>query len=200
MRQSNRGEKIRSGVTPVARYACALLAAAVVFSMPDPMWADEPTTNELTESQVGPDSKAAFGTELIQGKVVWLADALKREFEISTVPEVAENSLAILTSDGQLVPIVENLRGRAFRKDKRLREMEVEILARRYQRQPLIQILRVYQVDGQRRYEIDYWCDVCAIVMFETGPCSCCQDDNRLRKRLVGKDELPPQEVESAAK
>ena len=128
---------------------------------------------------------------MIRGKVVWLAEALKSEFGISTVPEVEKHGLAILTKQGKLHPIVENLRGRAFRKDERLREMEVAILGRRYERQPLIQVLRLYQIENGRYYEVDYWCDVCAIVMFEKGPCSCCQDDNRLRKRLVENRDLP---------
>ena len=192
MRQSNH--------MPAARSVLALLALVVVF-LTHPVCGDEIATQEKeTESQSAARAKPAFQTELIRGKVVWLAQALESQFGISTVPEVAENSLAILTRDGQLLPIVENLRGRAFRKDKRLREMDVEILARRYERQPLIQVLRLYQVEGDRRYEVDYWCDVCAIVMFETGPCSCCQDNNRLRKRLVPPGDLPPQAVDSAQK
>jgi len=145
-----------------------------------------PPTTQASEKKA---DQLAFRTESIRGQVVWLAEALRSEFGISTVPEVAENSLAILTPDGQLVPIAENLRGRAFRKDKRLRGKEMEILARRYQQQPLIQVLRIYQLEDGQRYEVDYWCDVCAIVMYETGPCACCQDDNRLRKRLVDEND-----------
>lgn len=134
-----------------------------------------------------------YNTELVRGRAVWLSEGLENEFGISTVPEVAENTLALLTPTGELIPIVENLRGRALRKDKRLREMDLAILARRYQRHPFIQILTLYEVDGEERFEVDYWCDVCAIVMYETGPCSCCQDDNRLRKRPVPADQWPPE-------
>lgn len=165
---------------------------------------DEPTPSQNTEpsqktGQLQGDSgdQPAYRTVTVRGKVVWLADALKTQFGISTVPEVAENSLAILSTDGDLIPIVENLRGRAFRKDPRLREMEVEILGRRHQQHPMIQILRLYQIDGDQRYEVDYWCDVCAIVMYETGPCSCCQDDNRLRKRPVEEHDSLPDAIES---
>lgn len=158
----------------------------------------QPTGNEATKkdevaetSGAETDSAPKYRTERIRGQVVWLADALKSQFGITTVPEVAENVLAILTPDGQLLPIVENLRGRAFRKDERLRGKEMEIWVRRYEAQPLIQVLRVFEISDGDRYEIDYWCDVCAIVMYETGPCSCCQDDNRLRKRKVeSEDEL----------
>jgi len=150
---------------------------------------DEPQAAETSESTAVPGSQPKFRTELIRGQIIWLAEALKSQFGISTVPEAAENSLAILTGDGQLLPIVENLRGRAFRKDERLRGKDMEILTRRYDQQPLIQVLRVYQLDQGKRYEVDYWCDVCAIVMYETGPCACCQDDNRLRQRLVEDDD-----------
>lgn len=152
---------------------------------------DASAAEQQTQTQSEPQPE--FQTESIRGKVVWLAEALKSEFGISTVPEVAENSLAILTDDGQLLPIVENLRGRAFRKDQRLRGKPMEILARRYEKQPLIQILRVYEIIDGKRYEVDYWCDVCAIVMYETGPCSCCQDHNRLRKRLVIDGQAGPE-------
>lgn len=164
---------------------------ALVFVLPSVAVADEPAAGGQSLGE------PAFTTELVRGKVVWLAEALKSEFKISTVPEAAENTLAILTPAGRLVPIVENLRGRAFRKDDRLRAMEVEILARRYREQPFVQILKIFEVDGDKRFEVDYWCDVCAIIMFETGPCSCCQDDNRLRKRSVPPEDWPPATLEA---
>ena len=135
-----------------------------------------------------------YRTELIRGRVLWQADALKKEFDITTVPEAAESSLAFFTAKGKLLPIVENLRGRAFRKDARLRDRDLELSVRIYEKHPYVQVVTVYEVDEDRRYEIDYWCDVCAIVMYETGPCACCQDANRMRKRIV-KDGIPQDEV-----
>ena len=195
MPQSSRPD--RSSASVIARSVFCLCGAAVVLMIAT-MSADaeqqvesNPSDADVTavESPSESAAKPKFESELIRGKVVWLAAALKSEFGISTVPEVAENSLALWTNDGQLLPIVENLRGRAFRKDERLREMEVEILARRYDDQPFIQVLKLFQIDGQKRFQVDYWCDVCAIVMFETGPCACCQDDNRLRKRPAPSGE-----------
>ena len=140
------------------------------------------------------EASSEYRSALVRGRVVWMAEALKEQFQISTVPEVAENNLAIQTADGRLIPIAENIRGRAFRKDERLRDMEVELLVRRHTRQPFVQIIRVYELaDDDQRFEVDYWCDVCAINMFEPGPCSCCQDDNRIRKRLV--EDFDPTEV-----
>jgi hypothetical protein len=139
--------------------------------------------------QEAPPEGSAFRNDWIEGQVVYLAEALEKEFGISTVPEVAQHGLAIVAKDGRLYPLVENLRGRAFRKDERLRGIELQFLVRRHDRQPLVQVLRICQREGGQQYEIDYWCDVCAIVMYETGPCACCQDDNRLRKRLIEPGE-----------
>lgn len=144
---------------------------------------EEPTAVE--SETAAKNSSAEYHNQRVRGRVLWLAEALEKQFGISSVPEVAENGFAIVTKDGSLLPIVENLRGRAFRKDERLRQMELEMLVRQSERQPFLQILRIFEVKGDARYEVDYWCDVCAIVMYEMGPCSCCQDDNRLRKRLV---------------
>ncbi len=128
-----------------------------------------------------------FRTVSFRGKIVWLNEALKERYGISTVPEAAQRSLAILTDDGSLLPILDDSRGRSFRTDQRLREMQVELFVRQYSGQPMLQIIRVYELRESQKYEVDYWCDVCAIIMFETGLCACCQDDNRLRKRLVEK-------------
>jgi hypothetical protein len=187
---SNRGN--RSSLTPAVRALSFCMSLLVCWAVPFQVACAGDPQAAQTESETDSDRKPEFRTELIRGKVTWLAAALKSKFGISTVPEVAENSLALVTDDGRLLPIVENLRGRAFRKDERLRGKDMQILARRYQQHPLIQVLRVYEFDEGKRYEVDYWCDVCAIVMFETGPCACCQDDNRLRKRLVEKDDSEP--------
>ena len=156
-------------------------------------WANPPE-KAVENAPVRKPIETKHRTELIRGRVLWLAEALKNEFDITTAAEVAENSLAFLTDQGKLLPIVENLRGRAFRKDARLRDKELELSLRIYEKHPFVQVVAVYEVDEDRKYEIDYWCDVCAIVMYETGPCACCQDGNRMRKRIV-KNGIPEDEV-----
>ena len=124
-------------------------------------------------------------TESLRGQVVWLADALERLLGVKTVPEARERVLALETVEGEIHPIVEDLRGGSFRIDRRLRQMNVELLVRRHRRLPMIQIIRIHEVTEDGIFLVDYWCDVCSIVMFEDGPCSCCQDRNRLRKRRL---------------
>ena len=48
---------------------------------------------------------------------------------------------------------------------------------------PAVQIIGVYELAKDGRYEVDYWCSVCAIAMYELKPCECCQGEIELRKR-----------------
>ena len=145
---------------------------------------DQPPSDE-SGSRAAIDASVDHANRTLRGRVVWLDQALSSDFEISTVPEFKQTVLALRTTKAELFPIVENIRGRAFRKDERLRDMDLELLVRQYRTQPFVQILKVYQIEAGKKYEIDYWCDICAIPMYETGPCACCQDHNRLRKRAV---------------
>ena len=149
------------------------IVAAVLLLRPGGILAAEPT--------------AEFKLETLRGKVVFLGEALQRRAGVATVVEARERTLAIETKSGELIPLIEDPRGRAFRSDERLRKMEVELLVRRYGLTPAVQIIRVFEIaaDGAR-YEIDYWCDVCSIVMYELKDCECCQGPIELRRTKVG--------------
>jgi hypothetical protein len=139
----------------------------------------------LAASLAAADDKPDFSTQTLRGRVVFFADAMEKQTGVRAVPEARERVLALETTAGDLVPLVEDVRGRAFRRDERLRQMDVELVVRRYRQSPLVQILRVYEVTKDGRYEIDYWCDVCAIAMFENTECDCCQGPVDLRRRKV---------------
>lgn len=151
-----------------------------------PTSAREQTAADDEESS---DSEAEFYSQKLRGRVVWMADALQDDFQTKTVPESKDRLLALRTESGDLHPILENNRGRAFRKDERLREMLFEMVVRRHPKHPMIQIVKLYELVDGKKFEVDYWCDICAIPMYETGPCACCQDHNRLRKREVVDDQ-----------
>jgi hypothetical protein len=133
----------------------------------------------------GEDKAAAFTTETIRGKVVFLADVIEHDTGAPVVPEARERVLALRTVEGKLVPLLEDVRARAFRRDERLREMEVELVVRRYEISPLVQVLQVFEIAKDGKFEIDYWCAICSIVMFEKKDCECCQGEVELRKRKV---------------
>ncbi len=129
-----------------------------------------------------------FTTETYRGKVVWLDEALARLYGIAGEPDAAHTAVALEMADGQLLPIVADTRGRAFAVDERLRNVEVELLARRYAGVPMIQVIQLYFVKPDGRYLVDYWCDICAIPMAILKACECCQGPTRLRERKVAAD------------
>lgn len=133
----------------------------------------------------GEEKSASFETQTIRGRVVFLGEVMQRETEIAVVPEARERVLALRTNRGELIPLLEDVRARAFRRDERLRNMEVELVARRYANSPVVQVIRVFEVAKDGRYEIDYWCAVCSIAMFEKKDCECCQGESELRRRKV---------------
>jgi hypothetical protein len=139
----------------------------------------------LAIGAIGLADEPQFALETHRGHVVYLNEALAKRFGITTVAEAAERTLALEKADGALIPIVEDVRGRAFRADERLRQPEVEVLARRHRGSPAIQVIRLYEVAKDVKYELDYWCDVCAISMVELKPCECCQAETILRRRKV---------------
>jgi hypothetical protein len=126
-----------------------------------------------------------FKLQMHRGHVVFLNEARARKFGITTVPEAADRSIALETADGTLIPIVEDVRGRAFRADERLRKPEVEMLVRKYEGSPAVQVIRLFEVTKDGKLELDYWCDICAISMVELKPCECCQGETTLRRQKV---------------
>jgi len=133
----------------------------------------------------GEDKSESFKTETIRGKVVFLAEVMQDKAGVTAVPEARERVLALRTKEGVLVPLFEDVRTRAFRRDDRLRDMEVELVVRHYAISPLVQVIRVFEIAKDGKYEIDYWCEICSIAMFEKKDCECCQGEVELRRRKV---------------
>ena len=167
---------LRSSTKPSVRasrsavFFCTLLASAVA-------------RGEEPRSPAKPDSP--FELQTHRGRVVYLAEALKRLHNVQSVEEAKERTIAIETKDGTLIPIVEDVRGRAFRNDERLRKMNVEVLIRKFKGSPAGQVIRLYELTDEGKFEIDYWCEICSIAMYELKVCECCQGDIELRKTKV---------------
>jgi hypothetical protein len=152
---------------------CALTVSIVVLLC----------TPLLAGAGVSRDDPPPYVTKTIRGRVVWLAEALSRLHAVKLVPEAAERTLALETDDGQLHPLVEDIRGRAFRSDERLRKMKVELLVRQHTGSPMVQIVRVFEIAKEGKFEVDYWCEICSIAMFELKDCECCQGPIELRRQ-----------------
>ena len=141
------------------------------------------STPQLAGAGETQEEAPPYVNKTIHGRVVWLAEAMTRLHAIKSVPEALDRILALETDDGQLHPIVEDIRGRAFRRDERLRKMKVELLVRQHQGSPMVQVVRVYELTEDGRFEIDYWCEICSISMFELKDCECCQGPIELRRQ-----------------
>ncbi|MBL9123923.1 MAG: hypothetical protein JNG90_09850, partial [Planctomycetaceae bacterium] len=102
-----------------------------------------------------------------------------------TDPAAAHDVAALETADGEIYPLVRDARGRGFWLDPRLRDRELELYVRQFRGSPVVQIIRVYTLRPEGKYELDYWCDICAIPMYELKACECCQGTTRLRERRV---------------
>jgi hypothetical protein len=144
---------------------------------------DEPSP--VAKDALSGDQQALHVQESVRGRVVWLAEVLERRYGIQSDPDVAEVAVALETDDGRVLPLVKDDRGRGFWKDERLRGIRVELYVRRYKGSPLAQVIRVYTIKGDKRYEFDYWCEICAIPMYELKECECCQGPIQFRERLV---------------
>jgi hypothetical protein len=143
-----------------------------------------PTAGEPAAEETADD----VSKEIVAGKVVSLWDALKQR-GIKSYPEEAKGQFVLVTEAGELVPIVADWRGRAFYQDERLRDRPVELIVNRRPGVPWAQVLSIYAFDDKgARNVVDYWCDICAIPMYEIKECECCQGPTRLRFR---PQELP---------
>lgn len=166
----------RLGTIPPLAFRVALGMSLVILGTVS-LRAEEPKPHSKTDSP--------FELQTHRGRVVFLAEALQRLHNIKSVDEAQERTLAVETADGTLIPLVEDIRGRAFRADKRLREMQVELLLRKFKGSPAGQVIRVYELTKQGKFEIDYWCDICSIAMYELKVCECCQGEIELRRTKV---------------
>jgi hypothetical protein len=162
---------VRNGASAGRNANRLVVAIALLLLLSQVCAADEPSKE--------------YQAETLRGRIVFLAEAFEKQTGIRSVPEARERILALQTTDGTLVPILEDSRGRAFRRDERLRDMTVELDVRRYRTSPAVQIIRVLEVAKDGRYEIDYWCDICAIATVEKKDCECCQGPVELRRRKV---------------
>ena len=160
---------------------CVLIAGVTVVSMSNLAFTVETDPAKRTES-------TSHETKTIIGRVVYLAEAQSRLHGIKSVPEAKERVLALETLSGELHPIVEDIRGRAFRRDERLRKMKVELLVRQHRGSPMVQVVRVFEVTADGKLEVDYWCEICSIAMFELKECDCCQGPIEFRRQPVEAD------------
>ena len=143
----------------------AVAVCAASMALPGAVFADEATSKAKPPAEKSA-KKVEPRRELFSGKVVLLQDALKRR-DIKVAEEMKLQAVLEMKS-GELIPIAADWRGRAFFQDKKLRDRPVEIVGYRQPGIPYLQALIVYFPNKKGdREEFDYWCDICAIPMYE---------------------------------
>ena len=175
-------------LTPRGHAGVLLMASMIALLVVAPCAADDlgsPKSDDKSPpvlKSVDP-GEPEYTTEKLRGKVVWLDEALNRLRNITSEPDAEKTQVVLETADGTLWPLVPDTRGRAFLLDERLRNVEFELLVRRYDKVPFLQVIRVRKPTENGLVEVDYWCDICAIPMYILKPCECCQGETRLRER-----------------
>lgn len=181
------------------KFALMLLAGTIaglslLFAAGGQSPSSRPTPEKKAASPEAPASapperdEAPSVKRLLSGKVTLLVTALK-ERKIATYEKEIQGQVVLVTRSGELVPILPDWRGRAFYQDERLRDRPVDLVVNHRPGIPWVQVLSIYTFDEAGVRQItDYWCDICAIPMYEIKDCECCQGPIRLRVR---PQELP---------
>lgn len=170
------------GVNPTTRLAAQeTTAPSAAAATPG----TKPDENPAKSAQGTADAASQEVVEkvLYAGEVVLLPEAFRRRGVKSYAEEIAQTAV-LYTTDGEIVPLVPDWRGRAFFQDERLRDRPVELVVNRRPGVPWVSVLSIYLQDEKgKRAVVDYWCDVCSIPMYEIKDCECCQGPIRLRFR-----------------
>ena len=127
------------------------------------------------------DAKIVLKTSYFKGKVVPLADLLKKQ-GAKLDADAAPYSLALETDAGKIYPLVKDAGARMFFKDARLLNRPMRLTGRLVPNSTLLQVVNVHSYINGKLNEVYYWCDICAIRGYEAGVCSCCGGPMELRE------------------
>ena len=129
---------------------------------------------------------AAPKMEDYDGPVVPLADVLAKE-GATLDRDARPSSLALVTDDGKVYPLVKDDGSRLFFKDERLLNRRMRLTGRVLSDVGMLQVVQVHSWHDGKLNEVYYWCDVCSIRRGEKGICDCCGGPLELREEPVGK-------------
>jgi hypothetical protein len=128
--------------------------------------------------------KTAPETVTVQGKVLMLADALKAR-GLGLAPDVdpIAKQVVILGKDGTITPLLSDETSRALFVDPRLRNRNAQIVGRRFDGLPYLQVVTIEVEDEGRLRTPEYFCEVCTISVRDPQICPCCQGPMELQMK-----------------
>jgi hypothetical protein len=122
----------------------------------------------------------------LRGKVIELTEALQQK-GLPADEEPIAKQVVLLGNDGVLVPLLSDTASRGLFLDKRLQNRTIEIVGRRFQGIPYLQVVS-FRVDDQGTLRTpEYYCDICTISVRFPQACPCCQGPMELRMRPEGR-------------
>ena len=160
--------------------ALGLLAAAESGAAANPGRAAKPAAEKTSDA--APRKK--YTTETVRGRVVWLEDALAGEFGVTTEPSAGREDGG--AGNGRRAGCGRSFPTCAAGPSRWTSGCETWIWncwCAAIANAPMIQVIRVFRPNDEGLFEVDYWCDICAIPMYILKPCECCQGQTRLRER-----------------
>lgn len=132
---------------------------------------------------VGPD----FEEVRLRGEAVRLVDLLEGlGLEVDPGP-IAEQCV-VRTDDGRVVPLLSGPASRALFTDARLRGRPTEVIGRRPEGLPYVDVI-LFRVEDESDGLLkvpEYYCDVCTIAVRYDQVCPCCRGAMELRFRPEG--------------
>ena len=125
-----------------------------------------------------PDGKAAR----LRGRIVCLTEELVSEHQVTPACATRGHVYALKTGDGKLHPLLPTESAAAVWLDERYRQLDLQIVARRFPNTEFIEVIKYQTWRNDKPFDLDYFCIVCNISVYQPGPCECCQDPVEYRE------------------
>ncbi len=123
------------------------------------------------------------------GRVVCLAEELRARFGAAVDP--VHDHLYGFRVDAKNGPryftLVRTPHSEALFVDERFRKHSLVLSGRIFPGSQLLEVSGWLWIRDGVRYDVYYWCEVCAIRGVDPGPCACCQGEVELREKAVDR-------------
>jgi hypothetical protein len=123
----------------------------------------------------------------VEGKLVRVADVLKKRHGVTLDAASAKTLLAIEQKDGAFVPLLHTAGARMLLGEKRLLGRTLRLTGRRYKGLDMLDVIATRTVKDGVLHDVHYFCETCVISVYRPGRCPCCPDEVVLREVPVVK-------------
>jgi hypothetical protein len=116
----------------------------------------------------------AFKLVTLTGKVTTLTEALAAR-KITSDKDPIARQVVLVDEHGTITPILSDDASRAFFLDPRVRDRKTELIARKYEGLPYLQVVSFKIEEGGSLRTPEYYCEICSISVRYPQDCPCCQ-------------------------